>query len=147
MANQHISTVDTAKYFDLYLSGIGYLNRVREITPVQGNPFWVVSLAALRGSADRVQYTHFECVVVGEEAKDLVRQLQSSVDAKLKVLVGFRLSDLQVETFTFKSGEREGATGVSLKSRRPKFDWGKVEGQCFLAPAPKPAPNVTRIAH
>ncbi len=28
-----------AKYFDLLTSGLGYLNRVREVTPEEGNPF------------------------------------------------------------------------------------------------------------
>ena len=42
--------------------------------------------------------------MVGEEAKDLVRQLMPAVEADFKVLVGFTLSDLQAESFTFKTG-------------------------------------------
>jgi hypothetical protein len=41
-----------AKYFDLLTTGLGYINRVREVTPEEGSPFLSVTLAALRGSAD-----------------------------------------------------------------------------------------------
>ena len=124
------TTPEKSKYFDLDIHGIGYLNRIREVTP-----FLTVTIAALRGSADNVQHTHFECVVVGEEAKDLVRQLMPAVEADFKVLVGFHLSDLQAESFTFKNGDRAGTTGISLKSRLLRFHWIKVEGQPFPAPS------------
>lgn len=120
------------KYFDLHIHGIGYLNRVREVTPESGIPFLCVTFAALRGPADNVQYTYFDCVVVGEEAKDLVRQLMPAVEAEYKVLAGFHLSDLQADTFSFKNGDRAGTTGISLKSRLLRFHWIKVEGQSFL---------------
>ena len=133
------TTAEKPKYFDLDIHGIGYLNRVREVTPENGFPFLSVTIAALRGSAENVQHTHFECVVVGEEAKDLVRQLTQAVEADLKVLVGFHLSDLQAETFIFKNGNRAGTTGISLKSRLLRFQWIKVDGQPFPAPVARDA--------
>ena len=54
-----MSTNETRKYFDLHTTGIGYLNRVREVTPKEGTPFLSVTIAALRGSVDNAQYTHF----------------------------------------------------------------------------------------
>ncbi len=48
------------KYFDLDINGIGYLNRAREVTPENGIPFLSVTIAALRGPADKVQHTHFD---------------------------------------------------------------------------------------
>lgn len=119
------------KYFDLNISGIGYLNRVREVTPEGATPFLSVTIAALRGSVDSVQHTYFDCVVSGKEAKDLARQLKPAVGANLKVLVGFHLSDLQAEAFIFKQGERSGEAGISLKSRLLRFQWVKVDGQAF----------------
>ena len=124
------------KYFDLDINGIGYLNRIREVRPENGTPFLSVTIAALRGSADNVQHTHFDCVVAGEEAKGLVRKLIPAVEADLKVLVGFKLSGLQADVFTFKQGDRAGATGISLKSRLLKFQWIKVEGKPFPAASP-----------
>ena len=122
-----MSNEDT-KYFDLYTTGIGYLNRVREVTPKEGSPFWSVTIAALRGSVDDAQYTRFECRVSGKKAQELVRQVKPAVEGELKVLVGFTLSDLFAESFTFKNGDRAGDAGVSLKARLVRIPWAKVDG-------------------
>lgn len=126
-----MNTNSDSRYFDLHTTGIGYLNEVREVRPEGGNPFWSVKLAALRGHVDKVEHTYFECVVVGEEAKDLVSQLKSAVDVDFKVLVGFQLSDLVGELFVFKTGELAGQPGVSLKARLLRLQWVKVNGQAF----------------
>ena len=127
------------KYFDLQATGLGYLNRVREVTPETGEPFWSVSLAALRGSVDNAQYTHFECRVSGKQAQEIVRQLQPAVEGRLKVLVGFTLSDLTAEAFTFKQGERAGTPGVSMKARLLRIVWAKVDGQPFYSESERAA--------
>ncbi|MEW8028781.1 MAG: STY4534 family ICE replication protein [Candidatus Thiodiazotropha sp.] len=126
-----MSNNETTKYFDLHTTGIGYLNRVREVTPKEGNPFLSVTIAALRGSVDNVQYTHFECHVSGKKAQEVARQLKPAVEGKLKVLMGFTLSDLYGESFTFKNGDKTGETGVSLKARLLRVSWAKVDGQPF----------------
>ena len=128
-----MSNQETTKYFDLYTTGLGYLNRVREVTPKEGSPFWSVTIAALRGSVDDVQYTRFECRVSGKKAQELMRRLQPAVEGKRKVLVGFTLSDLFAETFTFKNGDKAGETGVSLKARLLRVSWAKVDGQPFYS--------------
>ena len=126
-----MSNNESSRYFDLHTTGIGYLNRIREVTPKEGNPFLSVTIAALRGSVDNVQYTHFECRVSGRQAQQVVRQVQPAVEGKLKVLIGFTLSDLFGETFTFKSGDKAGETGISLKARLLRVSWAKVDGQPF----------------
>ena len=126
-----MSNNESSIYFDLHTTGIGYLNRVREVTPKEGTPFLSVTIAALRGSVDNVQYTHFECRVSGRKAQQVVRQVKPAVEGKLKVLIGFTLSDLYAETFTFKSGDKAGETGVSLKARLLRVSWAKVDGQPF----------------
>jgi len=125
-----MSTNET-KFFDLHTTGLGYLNRIRQVTPRDGKPFLSVTLAALRGSVDNAQYTPFECRVSGKQAQDLVRQLMPAVEGKAKVLLGFTLSDLYAEAFTFKSGDKAGETGVSLKARLLRIAWAKVDGQPF----------------
>ena len=129
-----MSQDNQTKYFDLHITGIGYVNKVRHITPEQGNPFWSVELTALHGAADNVQHTYFDCIVSGEEAKDLVGQLQFVVEAGSKVLAGFKLSDLSTAPFLYKQGPRTGEPGVRLRSRILRFDWIKVDGQPFLVP-------------
>ena len=123
-----MSTSET-KYFDLYTTGIGYLSRVREITNTKGNPFLSITLAALRGNAEDAQYTHFDCVVSGQQAKDLVRQLQPAVDGDCKVLVGFLLNDLYGQPFVFQNGDKAGDAGVNLKARLLRIEWAKVDGK------------------
>ncbi len=54
-----------SKFFDLHTRGIGYLNRIREVTVRKGQPFMAVTVAALRGTSDDVEYTHIDCVVRG----------------------------------------------------------------------------------
>ena len=126
-----MSTNETRKYFDLHTTGIGYLNRIREVTPKEGTPFLSVTIAALRGSVDNAQYTHFECHVSGKQAQQLVRQLKPAVEGNSKVLIGFTLSDLYAESFTFKSGDKTGETGISLKARLLRIAWAKADGQPF----------------
>ncbi len=121
-----------SKYFDLHTTGIGYLNRVREVTPKEGKPFLSITLSALRGSVDNAQYTHFECHVSGKQAQEIVRQLKPSVEGKKKVLIGFMLSDLYAESFVFKKGDKAGESGVSLKARLLRMSWAKVNGQPFF---------------
>ena len=101
------------------------------MTPKEGSPFWSITIAALRGSIDDVQYTYFECRVSGQQAQKLVQQLKPAVEGKLKVLVGFTLSDLFAEAFTYKTGDKAGETGVSLKARLLRVGWAKVDGQPF----------------
>jgi len=127
-----MSKPENAKYFDLHLTGVAYLNRIRLVTPKEGEPFLSVTLAALRGSVDNVLYTHLECRVSGAEAQHIVRQLQPAVEDKLRVLVGFRASDLFAERFTHKNGSKAGQIGVILKARLIRISWAKVEGQPFI---------------
>ena len=126
-----MSSHESPKYFDLHTTGIGYLNRVREVTPKEGESFLSITIAALRGSVDNAQYTHFECRVSGKQAQEIVRQLMPAVEGNLKVLIGFTLSDLFAESFTFKNGDKAGETGISLKARLLRIAWAKVDGQPF----------------
>ena len=128
-----MSTNEPTKYFDLHTDGLGYLNHIREVTPNEGTPFLSVTIAALRGSVDNVQYTHFECRVSGKQAQDIVRKLKPAVEGSSKVLIGFTLSDLYAESFIFKSGDKAGETGISLKARLLRIAWAKVDGEPFYS--------------
>ena len=128
-----MSIDDKPQFFDLIITGMGYLNHIREVRPKEGRAFLSVSIAALRGRADDVRYTRFDCVVSGHQAQQIVRQLRPAVEGKLKVLVGFTMSDPFAESFTFKSGDKAGEIGVSLKARLLRFSWAKVDGQPFYS--------------
>ena len=125
------------KYFDLHTTGIGYLNRIREVSPKQGKPFWATDISALSGSADNVQYTRFDCKVAGTEAEEVIKSVEKDVEDEKKVLVSFKIGDLYTDTFTYSKGKRAGETGVSLKTRLLKIYWVKVDGETVYT-APKP---------
>jgi hypothetical protein len=120
---------ENSKYFDLHTTGIGYLNRVREVTPKEGSPFLAVTIAAIHGSVANVQHTYFECGVYGEEAQRIVRELKAAVEDESKVLIGFTLSNLKADGFIFQQGDKAGQPGVNLKARLIKVAWAKVNGQ------------------
>ena len=123
------------RYFDLHTTGLGYLNRARVIKPPRGDEFIAVGISALHGNADDVQYTRFDCRVTGRDAQSIVRRLVGAVENERRVLVGFKLSDLYAETFTYKNGERAGQTGISLKARLIRIYWVKVDGETvYTAP-------------
>jgi len=130
----------TEKYFDLHVTGLGYLNRPREIKVNRGQDFLAVDIAALHGAVDDVNYTRFVCPVSGREAERVIRccMVKMAADEDAKVLVGFRLGDLSPELFTYRSGDKAGETGISLKARLLKIGWVKVNGDTvYTAPLPE----------
>lgn len=138
------ANTNTPKFFDLHVSGIGYCNRAREVPVKRGEPFLAVDISALHGSAEDVQHTRFDCRVSGSEAQAIVRELMPAIEAGKKVLVGFKLGDLYPETFTYKSGDKQGQTGVSLKARLLRITWAKVDGvDVYRAPQETEAEALT----
>ena len=135
-----MSTTQTneAKFFDLHTTGIGYLNRIREVKPRgKGKPFMAVAVAALRGSSDDTEYSYIDCNVVGTEAEKLIRRCQAAVDAGKKVLVSFRIGDIWADSFTYEKGDKQGQPGASLKGRLLFIGWIKVDGETVYQAKPK----------
>ena len=129
MSEQSQATNESS-YFDLHVEGVGYLNRVRTVKPKTGGQGYLAcSVSAMRGSTDDVAYTKFECRVSGMDAQKIVRQLEADVNAEKRVIIGFRISDIYPETFTYEKGERQGQTGVSLKGRLLRVKFAKVNGE------------------
>ena len=135
MSNSHTSET---KFFDLHTTGIGYLNRIREVKPRgKGKPFMAVAIAALHGSADEVEYSYIDCNVVGTDAEKLIRRCQEAVDTGKKVLAGFRIGDIWADAFTYEKGDKRGQPGASLKGRLLFISWIKVDGETVYEAKPK----------
>lgn len=137
MSNQ----ANESQYFDLHTTGIGYLNRIREVKPKGRNakPFLAVTVAALCGSKEAVEYRYIDCNVVGAEAEKLVRRCMEAVNAEAKVLVSFRIGDCWADPFTYSSGPKQGQHGASLKGRLLYIGWIKVEGETVYEAKPREA--------
>ena len=51
-----MTTSNEKSYFDLHITGLGYLNRIREVKPKKGDSFLACDIAALNGPSDDVSY-------------------------------------------------------------------------------------------
>lgn len=143
MSNQS----NEAKFFDLHTTGIGYLNRIRTVTPRKGKPFTCVTIAALHGSTDKAEYSYIDCNVVGAEAESLIKRCQQAVEAKKKVLVSFKIGDIWADAFTFDKGEKAGKPGASLKGRLLFIGWIKVDKELVYEAKPKGADQQASNQH
>ena len=137
-----MNTSTDTSYFNLHITGLGYLNRIREVVPRKGDSFLACDIAALCGPSDAVDYCRFDVRVSGSDAQRLVRTCQPAVEAGRKVLIGFRLGDLWSDIFTYSKGQRTGEQAVSLKARLLFISWIKVDGESVYKAEPKPAETV-----
>ena len=133
-----MTTSTDKSYFDLHITGLGYLNRIREVKPKKGDAFLACDIAALNGPNDDVSYVRFDTRVSGSEAQHLVGRCIDAVEAERKVMIGFRLGDLWTDIFTYSKGKRAGEQGVSLKARLLFISWIKVDGKLVYKAEPKP---------
>lgn len=116
-------------YFNLHTTGVGYINRIREVTPKKGESFLACTVAALVGPSDGIEYRYFDVRVSGNEAQELIKRCENVVAAEKKVLIRFCIGDLWVDTFTYEKGLNKGKTGTSLKGRLLKIHWIKIDGK------------------
>ncbi|PTB17776.1 hypothetical protein C9I57_26530 [Trinickia symbiotica] len=126
----------TKKYFDLHLSGLGYLSRVREVTSsgrAKAKPFLACSIAAFHGDPNvenGIVYLNLDLIVSGIKAKEAIALVTADAnDRDTKVLVGFRAGDHYISTYEIKKGDRAGQMGTVLKGRLLKVFWIKVNGE------------------
>jgi len=119
------TTSNEKSYFDLHTSGIGYLQRAREV-PVRGGrraqPFLACTIAALVGPARDPSYRYFDVKVSGADAKKLVERYIGVDDPKQRPLVRFRLGDLWGDAYIRDKGEHAGQAAASLKARLLKAE-------------------------
>jgi hypothetical protein len=134
-------TSSEKSYFDLHMSGFGYLNRIREV-PGKGkkaDPYLACTIAALHGPCDSPEYCYIDARVSGADAQRLIRRCKEAVDAKSKVLLGFKVGDPWIDQFTYSKGPKVGQPGASLKARLLFISWIKVDGETVYKAEPKEA--------
>lgn len=139
--SQSSAVAGEATYFDLHTQGLGYLNRISEVTPSRGKAFLACTIAALNGPTEAPEYRYFDVTVCGAEAQLLVNRYAEAVHQGRKVLMGFRLGDLWTDLFRYRRGDKAGKTGVSLKARLLFISWIKVDGQLVYQARPNAEPE------
>ncbi|HBO6004934.1 TPA: DUF3577 domain-containing protein [Pseudomonas aeruginosa] len=113
---------------ELITRGIGYLNRVKDVTPKSGDPFLSSSIAALAGPVDEPEYRYFDTIVTAPEAEHLVRRCVQAIEGDRKVLIAFRLNDMKVDPYIRTKGEHAGEPAASLKSTLVHIGLIKIDG-------------------
>jgi len=136
------STMSESKFYDLHVTGLGYLNRVRLVKPRKGDEFLACSISALRGewSADgsiKPDYTRFDVRVYGQEAIKAIEMLKPHGDEKRKIMIQFKLGDVYPEVFSYEKDtqyHKKGDTGVMIKGRLLKIAKAWVDGSPVMLP-------------
>ena len=121
-------------YINLTTEGIGYLSRVRSVTPKRSKEsFLACTVNAMHGNKDDkdgIQYVKFDCRVSGAKAIEVVERLMEAANDKNdKVLASFKIGDYYIDTFTYDKGDKAGQTGTVLKGRLLRVNWAKVNGE------------------
>jgi len=131
---------DEEEYFDLTGDGLGYLNRIRTVTPKsrKSEAFVACSITALRGRVNAAQYSKFDLNVTGTQAKEAIELLKPDVMEKKKVIVGFRVADYYPAHFTYhkenEQGKKEAHIGDVMKGRLLRLKFAKVDGEKVMLP-------------
>lgn len=133
-SNQQASEVT---YFDFISTGIGYLNRVREVTPKhgrRGDTYTACTINVIVGPSDAVEYREFDMRVVGSQAFEALNIIdQARQGDNDKIIVTFRAGDARPEDYTFqrkdsRSGEVEPVRRFKLKGRLLQIMSAKING-------------------
>ncbi|AYK25067.1 hypothetical protein APB34_18265 [Pseudomonas aeruginosa] len=113
---------------ELMTRGIGYLSRVKDVTPKDGDPFLSSTIAALAGPVDEPEYRYFDTIVATPETEHLVRRCIQAIEGDRKVLIAFRMNDMRIDPYIRTKGERAGEPGASLESTLVHIGLIKIDG-------------------
>jgi hypothetical protein len=114
---------------ELITHGIGYLNRPKNVTPKDGDPFLACSIGALAGPVDDPDYRYIETIVTNTDAQHLVRRCVQAVEAEKKVLIAFKLNDMRADPYLRTKGEKAGEAAATLVSKLIHIGLVKVDGE------------------
>lgn len=123
------------RYFNLHITGCGYLQRARELKPQgRGKRYWAVTVVALVGEAENAERRYIDCIVRGEEALRLVKDHMEAInDRNRSVFVRFCAGDIWADPFIRKNdgrgpdAKKVGEPDAALKGRLIRIDLMKVD--------------------
>lgn len=130
-----------SEYFNLHVSGIGYLSRVRWVGNNsrsggrRSEPFLSCAINALRGSSDDPQYTYFDLKVNGSDAIEIIRNLEKAANEGRKVIVSFKAGDIYVHQYDRQVRDAQGGQSNTtekaalIKGRLILINTARVDGE------------------
>ena len=146
------------RVYNVTLDGFGYVNRIREVTPPNGETFLACDVALLQGAGDNVTHARFNCAIRGGSAIDLVRAHFTGPRGRVvhpentTVVARMVLDGISARNFVYGKGEKKGQKGIALHSNLLIFRWLKigtsiidVDPTPMVQPARKRQPK-TRVA-
>lgn len=126
-------------FFDLITTGIGYLNRVRDVHPDDGDSYTCCKINALVGPSNKVAYREIDLKVVGSQALDALDVITRATPHKdAKVIVSFRMGDAKPDSYVIQADDGRGNqrpnTRYCFKGRLLKITSCKIDGQSIDLP-------------
>lgn len=111
------------RYFKFRTSGMAYVKRILD-TDWEGEPRLTCELVALRGHAQKIEYTFLQLIVLPELPRLLLTSCRSARDEQRTLLIGFAAEDCYPARLT--ASARPGACAV--RGRLTHIKWIRVDG-------------------
>jgi len=108
------------------IAAMAYLQDFKEITKGD-NTFMVCDLKVLENTSKGRFYHRFSCYVIGEEAQNLLWDLEQDLDEKREILLGVLMRGMTPSIFEHQKGDLAGQTDVSFQSNLMYIDWIRVD--------------------
>ncbi|WP_176026131.1 DUF3577 domain-containing protein [Robbsia andropogonis] len=119
--------------YDLHVTGLGSLFRVREVLPKpgrRGSSFWACNVKAIHGDKNSPVCVPFDVSIVGTRALEVVKRLQHHAnDRDTHVVIGFKIGDMYPDSYPITKGDRNGQLAHVLRGRLLQVRWAKVDGE------------------
>lgn len=133
------NTQNKDRQFSVIVTGVGYLNRIRLITPESGEPYLACDAALKQGKNG---YARFACRILGKQAIETVRKHFTSpsgevVHPKDTVVMAYvTCGGVTPRIFEFTKGKKKGEQGVALHSAMLSIRWLKIGDDVVLQSDP-----------
>ena len=119
---------------NVIIQGLGFINRIKEVTPKSGDSYLACDVALLQGVGDNVDRVYLQCTVRGRNAIDIIRthftNAQGVVESpeNTPVVAAMKLGGIKPELFVYQKGDKKGQNGIALRSVLLNITWLKVGG-------------------
>lgn len=124
------------------LSGIGYTDGIRYVTPIGGRTFCAMNITAFSGekSAKPSERSYFPLTTTFSDGDEELKQAISALEKlpkpkegeKQTITVGFRATGLVPDTYQVKKGEHKGETRDTTKAKLTMINFVSVNGEVIF---------------